>query len=90
MSLADQDRGITLLTSVPDPGASADPALPTSKPSAAARRSAHVRTGRAGGKASTAARTADGAPADTPVIGDHFYRDLVWNLRNGVLAARPG
>ena len=86
MSLADQDRGITLLTSVPDPGASADPALPTSKPTAAARRSAHVRTGRASGKASTSARTVDGAPADTPVIGDHFYRDLVWNLRNGVLA----
>jgi signal transduction histidine kinase len=47
----------------------------------------------ASGRSATAVRTRQAAPvarpvadADDPVASGSFYRDLVWNLRNGVLA----
>jgi signal transduction histidine kinase len=60
----------------------ADNAVPTLKPSVAARSSRKTVSG--------GVRTASPAAVDTPdlepVTPEHFYRDLVWNLRNGVLA----
>jgi len=59
----------------------ADYAVPTLKPSVAARRPRKtVRTG-----SSPAAPAVESVGTD-PVTPEDFYRDLVWNLRNGVLA----
>ena len=55
--------------------------MPDRKPRAALRRSAP--TAKAGTKRSTTAR---GARAAEAIATESFYRDLVWNLRNGVLA----
>ncbi len=87
MSLADQERAITILpTGAPASQGSlgAGPALPTRKPKGA-RPSA---TSRTSAKA-TAARTRTTGTASATVRStapDDFYRDLVWSLRNGVLA----
>ena len=83
-SLADQDRAITilpvedLLTPV---GPATDP-VPTRSPRAVSRRAASPRSvaprkGKGGAKASAA------SSGDAP---EAFFRDLVWSLRNGVLA----
>jgi signal transduction histidine kinase len=75
-TLAGTGRAITILTLGPDAqGAAAGAVLP-SQPSAAARRPR--RSPRVSAERSKAA-------ADS-VAPDHFYRDLVWNLRNGVVA----
>ena len=83
-SLADQDRAITilpvedLLTPV---GPATDP-VPTRSPRAVSRRAASSRSvaprkGRGG------AKSPDASGGEAP---EAFFRDLVWNLRNGVLA----
>lgn len=56
--------------------------MPIRKPKVAARRSAPV-TGRTKAKARMAADQSQDGPL---VTTEGFYRDLVWNLRNGVLA----
>ena len=56
--------------------------MPIRTPKVAARRSA-PRTGRTKAKARKAA---DRSLDDPLITTDGFYRDLVWNLRNGVLA----
>jgi signal transduction histidine kinase len=84
MSLADQDRAITILAaedllsgegpatdSVPTRNSRADRRTLATRPKAAAK----PRKSKAGSVASV--RT---------VATDEFYRDLVWSLRNGVLA----
>jgi two-component system nitrogen regulation sensor histidine kinase GlnL len=53
--------------------------MPIRKPRAAARRAAHGPASPRGKSRTAAAASSDGVPAG-------FYRDLVWNLRNGVLA----
>jgi signal transduction histidine kinase len=72
-SLADQDRAITILPPDRQSAGAAELAVPTPKPAVVARR---ARKPASSGRLETA-RT--GAP-------DTFYRDLVWNLRNGVIA----
>jgi signal transduction histidine kinase len=83
MSLADQDRAITILPAKdllsPD-GPGVDP-VPT-RPTRDQRRSAAGRP-QAAGKA----RKSDASTASVRALAtDEFYRDLVWSLRNGVLA----
>ncbi|HEU4935541.1 MAG TPA: ATP-binding protein [Vicinamibacterales bacterium] len=56
--------------------------MPIRKPQAAARRAPHVVVSSRGKTRPKSARTSE-AVAGVP---DGFYRDLVWNLRNGVLA----
>jgi signal transduction histidine kinase len=81
-SLADQHRAITILRPEPVQVRAADIAVPIFKPSGVARRSRKtVRSG-----ASVAVPTAETSPRVELVTPDHFYRDLVWNLRNGVIA----
>ena len=78
-SLADQDRAITILRPESPQVPAADYAVPTLKPSVAARRARKtVRTG-----SSPAAPAVESGGTD-PVTPEDFYRDLVWNLRNGV------
>jgi PAS domain S-box-containing protein len=79
-SLADQHRAITILRPESPQVPAADCAVPTLKPSVAARRTR--KTVKAG---SNPAAPAVEALAAEPVP-ERFYRDLVWNLRNGVLA----
>ena len=85
MSLADQDRAITILPAeVParQERLGAGPALPTRKPKSA-KRSAPARTRTTTGKARKPDESAAGIRNLAP---DDFYRDLVWSLRNGVVA----
>jgi len=87
MSLADQDRAITILP-VEAPATQAsladDPALPIRKPKGARRASSSApRPGATGGKPPKAKPVTAGTASIAP---DDFYRDLVWSLRNGVLA----
>jgi signal transduction histidine kinase len=77
-SLADGDRQITILPADRAPEAGLDPIMP--KPRRSSRRSTRT-VGRA--KAGPA-RKASRFPAG--IAPEDFYRDLVWNLRNGVLA----
>jgi signal transduction histidine kinase len=81
-SLAEQDRAITILCPEPAQVPVADHAVPTLKSSVAARRSRKT----VGGGARTRLPAAIVTPDAEPVTPEHFYRDLVWNLRNGVLA----
>ena len=77
--MAERERAITLFASEPLPDGAASLTMPIRKPGIAARRAASA--------ASNAAAKSPGArnrPTDT--VGEGFYRDLVWNLRNGVLA----
>jgi signal transduction histidine kinase len=84
MSLADQDRAITILPAEdllsPD-GPAADP-VPTRKPRAAAVPSRRA-VRRAAAKTQADKPSSNGFRNGAP---DDFYRDLVWSLRNGVLA----
>jgi signal transduction histidine kinase len=87
MSLADQDPAITILP-VEAPATQAsladDPALPIRKPKGARRASSSApRPGATGGKPPKAKPVTAGTASIAP---DDFYRDLVWSLRNGVLA----
>jgi signal transduction histidine kinase len=79
-SLAEKDRAITIL---PPDGSSrpdGDHAVPTHKP-LVARRSRKPSEADARPR-----RTPAQASASADFTPEHFYRDLVWNLRNGVLA----
>ena len=87
MSLADQDRAITILPA--EAPASQDrlgagPALPTRKPTGA-RPSATSRTS-AKATATRTRKTGTASATVRSVAPEDFYRDLVWSLRNGVLA----
>src|SRR4051812_23080941 len=80
-SLADQDRAITILPPDRQPAGAAEHAVPTTKPAASARRPRKSVSG--------AGRSSAGSvsvPPDAPLAPETFYRDLVWNLRNGVVA----
>jgi PAS domain S-box-containing protein len=77
--LAGPDETITILASEPRHTVPADITMPIQKPRTGARRSAQV-----GGAAKP--RTAHGRTQRADVAAEGFYRDLVWNLRNGVVA----
>jgi signal transduction histidine kinase len=83
-SLADQDRAITilpvedLLTPV---GPATDP-VPTRSPRPVGRRAVRTRPG-AARKGKGSAKPPAASSGDAP---EGFFRDLVWSLRNGVLA----
>jgi signal transduction histidine kinase len=80
-SLADQDRAITILQPESPQVTAAEYAVPTLKPSVPARRGRkNVKT-----DSKTPVSAAEHVEAGL-LTPDHFYRDLVWNLRNGVLA----
>ena len=79
-TLAGEDQAITILRSEPGPYVPATPTMPIRKARAAARRRPHaVVSSRRKARPKSQAATTDGVP-------EGFYRDLVWNLRNGVLA----
>src|SRR5690349_22005625 len=75
-SLADPDWAITMLSSEPLPGFDAAPMPRKSTRSLRAR------------KVSRPAKRSRPTRPPSPESGlpDGFYRDLVWNLRNGVVA----
>jgi signal transduction histidine kinase len=77
-SLAEQDRAITILAADAGGSVRPDPAETMPKIRAGARRPSSTPARRAG-RRPVAASANDLAP-------DTFYKDLVWNLRNGVLA----
>jgi signal transduction histidine kinase len=76
-SLAGDPDPLTLMSPEPLPGF--DVSMPR-KARQAPRGPGQQRIARAGRASSRAARTA------APTVPDTFYRDLVWNLRNGVVA----
>src|SRR5687768_14667368 len=80
-SLAEPNGAITILPSEAPGGFSLSPSMPDRKQRRAPRRTA-TRVSRGGKKPPVRHRRPD---ADA-VATDGFYRDLVWNLRNGVLA----
>jgi nitrogen-specific signal transduction histidine kinase len=81
-TLAGDDRAITILGSEPGPYAPATSTMPIRKPRATARRPSRPAVS---AKGKSRAKTPPPASA-TGAVPDGFYRDLVWNLRNGVLA----
>jgi signal transduction histidine kinase len=80
MSLADQERAITILPA-DDPthreGPAADP-VPARRPPSANRRN--------GSDQSRPAKPRKATTNVRNIASDDFYRDLVWSLRNGVIA----
>ena len=84
MSLADQEHAITILPAE-DPatgeGPAADP-VPARNPRPASRRTASPRKPRG----SQASLKADADSNIRNIATEDFYRDLVWSLRNGVIA----
>ena len=76
-SLAEHWDLITLSASGPATGVGADSAMPLPKPRRP-RSSAPAHRSSSGGRS--------GKRAADKVASDGFYRDLVWNMRNGVLA----
>jgi signal transduction histidine kinase len=83
-SLADRDRAITILPAEdllsqeslgPDPSVPTQPSRDPKRPTSAARKASQPK--RKSGRTGADIRT---------VASDDFYRDLVWSLRNGVLA----
>src|SRR5262245_8048420 len=78
-TFAGDDRAITILATEPAPYTPATTTMPIRKPRAAARRASHGPVSPRGKSRTVAAAKSDGVPTG-------FYRDLVWNLRNGVLA----
>ena len=86
MSLADQDGAITILATGAPAGQDllgASPALPTRKPRAD-RAPAPKRSLVSASDAAAKPRKSDAS--GRKVAPEDFYRDLVWSLRNGVLA----
>jgi signal transduction histidine kinase len=80
-TLADDDRAITILGPEPGPYAPATSTMPIRKHRAAARRASRASVSSPGkSRPKSASQTKAGG------VPDGFYRDLVWNLRNGVLA----
>jgi two-component system nitrogen regulation sensor histidine kinase GlnL len=82
-SLAQSHDAITILSSEAAGGFSLSPVMPDRKPRGASRRRAP--TASRGSKKPASSRR-QRATGDEPVATESFYRDLVWNLRNGVLA----
>jgi signal transduction histidine kinase len=80
-TLAGDDRAITILGSEPGPYAPATSTMPIRKPRAAARRASRASVSSAG-----KSRPKSASQSQAGGVPDGFYRDLVWNLRNGVLA----
>ena len=79
-TFAGNDRAITILATEPGPYTPATTTMPIRKPRATARRGSRGPVSpRPKSRPSPASPKSDGVP-------DGFYRDLVWNLRNGVLA----
>jgi PAS domain-containing protein len=74
-TFAGEDPAITILTSQPGAPVPAATTMPIRKARTASRRPVRA--------ASRPIRKAKAAPTGVP---DGFYRDLVWNLRNGVIA----
>ena len=75
-TFAGEDPAITILTTQPAPRVPAATTMPIRKARTAARRPARP-------AAKVTRKPARSAAASVP---DGFYRDLVWNLRNGVIA----
>jgi len=85
-SLADRDRALTILPAedlLTQASAAGDPAVPAQPLDGGDRSTATGRT--AAAKSRKAKRMTDDANV-REVASDAFYRDLVWSLRNGVLA----
>jgi signal transduction histidine kinase len=82
-SLDAQDRAITIPSSEADAGFVLHPPMPDRKRRGASRRSATAVIGRNGRAPSPRRRP---RPGDESIPSDGFYRDLVWNLRNGIVA----
>jgi signal transduction histidine kinase len=84
--LADQDRAITILPAedlLTPVGPVVDP-VPTRAPRPAARRTSSPRPAAPRPKGRKPAASAE--PIGTDGASEGFFRDLVWSLRNGVLA----
>jgi signal transduction histidine kinase len=79
-SLAVSREAITILPSEAPDGFSLSPVMPDRKPRGGSRRSAPAV------KRTAKKRIKSPRRPDDPVGSESFYRDLVWNLRNGVLA----
>jgi signal transduction histidine kinase len=82
-SLVEQLGAITILPSEAAAGFSLSPFMPDRKPRGASRPAVSTPQRGTRKRATTVRRPPLGAE---PVPADSFYRDLVWNLRNGVLA----
>src|SRR6266511_2463687 len=80
-TLADVERAITILESGPDPCFPAASTMPIRKPRQAADRPPAAPRRGAAPKTQPAQRS-----KDIETVAEGFYRDLVWNLRNGVIA----
>ena len=88
MSLADQDHAITILpleAPATQDALGAISALPKRTSSTARRPAAAGRSKAVDAKARKQPRPAPSADVRT-IASDEFYRDMVWSLRNGVLA----
>jgi signal transduction histidine kinase len=83
--LADNDRPITIPTPATLPGLEAHAAM-SSRDSRVAGRRAHAGAARQPGGRTPPRAAGSKAPKAPPGPDETFYRDLVWNLRNGVLA----
>jgi PAS domain S-box-containing protein len=78
-SLAEKGGLFTLMAAGPSPGVGVDSAMPLPKTRRA--RPPRPAAGRAGSEGGSGGRR-----GIDKIASDAFYRDLVWNLRNGVLA----
>lgn len=81
--LADDNRAITIPTPEALPGLEASSAMPTQKSRRAGRGARAAKSVARDAQTPVPARRPKGS---TTVADEGFYRDLVWNLRNGVLA----
>jgi signal transduction histidine kinase len=82
--LAEHHRAITIPTPETLPGLEGRTAMPSRNPRTAGRGPRAGASGGAPGRSSS--KPAAPAPEAAPTADETFYRDLVWNLRNGVLA----
>jgi signal transduction histidine kinase len=74
------ERALTILGPDPEPSLPAAPTMPIGKPRAAADGPTGLR------RAAAQKPRAPRASNDIEAVAETFYRDLVWNLRNGVIA----
>ncbi len=81
--LADDNRSITIRTPETPAGPGDHSAMPVRKPRAAGARTSPGRPRKTASHDSVRQTASDSAFS---VASETFYRDLVWNLRNGVLA----
>src|SRR4051794_40198089 len=80
-SLARKDQAITILGSPEEAPRPAESIMPIRKPGTVTRRSAPMK-----GRTAVPPRRPGGQSSAGETVPEGFYRDLVWNLRNGVLA----